>query len=452
LNLTSALLKQIITQEDFDTWGNLRENYLPAEYQVIHRVMTSHIKDYTKLPSFEDLKLSIRDRQLQEKIFAIEAVDVDVDAWILLEYLKNEYTQIEILDELDKFIEKTVAISDAEDNVEALQQIVIDIGDRVDLKPPEENMQTINLFESETEIKKYVPLGLNDDYDQKLKFSPRDLVLIGGRRGAGKTFTCANIAYNVYNSGRSAIYFTIEMDSRAILQRMCALGTGVPVSRLINRNLEEKEWGSVVNWWADRFEGGEEFLPDYYEHKDFDKFHEKLIKRKLNKNKQLDVVYDPILSLSRIRKELDNKLSQTDVGVIIVDYINLVRHHNAPNKTGQYDWTEQIEVSKALKSMAQEYEVPVFSPYQTDNTGEARFAKGILDAADAAYTIETWTQEDNCITFNCTKMRSARMEGFTSVMNWDTLKIGPQSAISPNEKKQIQKSLKTGEGIHEVIN
>jgi len=48
------------------------------------------------------LKLSIRDRQLQEKIFAIEAVDVDVDAWILLEYLKNEYTQIEILDELDK--------------------------------------------------------------------------------------------------------------------------------------------------------------------------------------------------------------------------------------------------------------------------------------------------------------------------------------------------------------
>ena len=451
MNLTSALLKQIITQKDFDTWGNLRENYLPAEYQTLHRVMTTHIKNYSKLPTFEDLKLSIRDRQLQEKIFAIEAVDVDVEAWILLEYLKNEYTQIEILDELDKFIEKTVAISAAEDNVDSLQQIVIDIGDRVDLKPPEENMQTINLFESETEIKKYVPLGLNQDYDQKLKFSPRDLVLIGGRRGAGKTFTCVNIAYNLYEQGRGCVYFTIEMDSRAILQRMCALGTGVPVSRLINRNLEEKEWHTVVNWWAERFEGGAEVLPDYYEHKDFDKFHEKLTQRKLTKDKQLDVVYDPILSLSRIRKELDSKLSQTNVGVIIVDYINLVRHHNAPTKLGQYDWTEQIEVSKALKSMAQEYEVPIFSPYQTDNTGEARFAKGILDAADAAFTIETWSQEDNCITFNCTKMRTARMEGFTSVMNWDTLKIGPQSAISPTEMKQIQKSLKTGEDIHEAI-
>ena len=44
------------------------------------------------------------------------------------------------------------------------------------------------------------------------------------------------------------------------------------------------------------------------------------------------------------------------------------------------------------------------------------------------------------------------MEGFTSVMNWDTLKIGPQSAMNPTEKKQIQKSLKTGEDIHESIN
>ena len=107
MNLTSALLKQIITQEDHDTWGNLRENYLTAEYQPLYRVMATHIKNFTALPTFEDLKLSIRDKRLQEKIFAIEAVEVDVDAWVLLEYLKNEYTQIEILDELDGFIDKT---------------------------------------------------------------------------------------------------------------------------------------------------------------------------------------------------------------------------------------------------------------------------------------------------------------------------------------------------------
>ncbi len=134
--------------------------------------MHTHVKNFGNLPTFEDLQLSIRDRKLREKVFAIEAVDIDVDAWMLLEYLKNEYAQVEILDELDKFVEKTIAISSAEENVEVLQQIVLDIGERVDLKAPEENMQTISLFDSEKNLKKYLPLGLNDEYDQKLKFLP----------------------------------------------------------------------------------------------------------------------------------------------------------------------------------------------------------------------------------------------------------------------------------------
>ncbi len=451
MNLPSALLKQIITQEDFDTWGNLRENYLPAEYQALHKVMHTHVKNFGHLPTFEDLKLSIRDRKLREKTFAIEAVDIDVDAWMLLEYLKNEYAQVEILDELDKFVEKTIAISSAEENVEVLQQIVLDIGDRVDLKAPEENMQTISLFDSEKNLKKYLPLGLNDEYDQKLKFSPRDLVLVGGRRGAGKSLTCVNIANNVYNQGRSSIYFTIEMDSRSILQRMCALGARVPIGRLATRNLTSTEWNRVAEWWANRFVDGVDLLPDFYESRDFDTLHTELSKKKLTPDRQLDVIYDPVLSLSRIRKELESKINQTDVGVIIVDYLNQVKRSNAPSKGGQYDWTEQIEVSKTLKSMAQEYEVPVFSPYQTDNTGEARFAKGILDAADAAYTIETWSPEDECITFNCTKMRSAKMEGFTSVMDWETLKIGPQSTMNPKDRETLKDSMATGEEINDAI-
>ena len=451
MNLTSALLKQIIVQEDFESWGNLRENYLSAEYQSIYKAIDNHIKTFNGLPTFEDLKLSIRDRKLQEKVFAIEAVEVDVDAWVLLEYLKNEYTQVEILNELDTFVEKTVAISNAEENVEALQNIVLDIGDRVDLKPPEENMQTIALFESEKDLRKFLPLGLNDDYDQQMKFSPRDLVLVGGRRGAGKSLTCVNIANNVYNQGRSSIYFTIEMDSRSILQRMCALGARIPISRLATRNLTTVEWNRVGEWWAGRFDGGQELLPEFYDNKDFDAFHKKLQTLPLNNDKQLDVVYDPVLSLAKIRQELESRVAQRDYGVIIVDYLNQVKRHNAPSRSGQYDWTEQIEVSKTLKSMAQEYEVPVFSPYQTDNTGEARFAKGILDAADAAYTIETWSPEDECITFNCTKMRSAKMEGFTSVMDWETLKIGPQSTMNPKDRDALKDSLSTGEDIHDSV-
>ena len=81
-------------------------------------------------------------------------------------------------------------------------------------------MQRIELFEPEEEIDKYIGLGLNTEYDFDIKFSPRDLVFLGGRRGAGKSLTCANIANNVFQSGRSAIYFTIEMDSRSISAKM----------------------------------------------------------------------------------------------------------------------------------------------------------------------------------------------------------------------------------------
>ena len=443
-------MKQIITQEDFESWGNLRVNYLSAEYQSLHKVMDTHIKNFNSLPSFDDLKLSIRDRKLQEKVFAIEAVEVDIDAWVLLEYLKNEYTQVEILDELDKFIDKTVAISSAEENVEAIQQIVLDVGERVDLKAPEENMQTIPLFDSEKDLKKFLPLGLNDDYDQFMKFSPRDLILVGGRRGAGKSIACCNIAHNVYEQGKSSLYFTIEMDARSILQRMCALGARIPISRLATRNLTTVEWDRVADWWAGRFQDGVELLPEFKNTRDFDAFHTKLQTRPLNAG-QMDVVYDPTLTLSRIRQELESKVSQTDYGVIVVDYLNQVKRSNAPSRSGQYDWTEQIEVSKTLKSIAQEYEIPVFAPYQTDSTGEARFAKGILDAADAAFTLETWSPEDEAMTFNCTKMRSAKMEGFTSVMDWETLKIGPQSTMNPKEKEDIKDSLSTGEDIHDAI-
>jgi len=441
-------LKQIITQQDFDSWGNLRVNYLSAEYQSLHKVIDTHIKNFSALPSFDDLKLSIRDRKLQEKVFAIEAVEVDIDAYVLLEYLKNEYTQVEILDELDKFIDKTVAISSAEENVEAIQQIVLDIGDKVDLKAPEENMQTISLFDSEKDLNKFLPLGLNDDYDQFMKFSPRDLILVGGRRGAGKSIACCNIAHNVYEQGKSSLYFTIEMDARSILQRMCALGARIPISRLATRNLTTVEWNRVADWWAGRFNGGVELLPEFHDTRDFDAFHSKLQTKPLNAG-QMDVVYDPMLTLSRIRQELESKVSQTDYGVIVVDYLNQVKRSNAPSRSGQYDWTEQIEVSKTLKSIAQEYEIPVFAPYQTDSTGEARFAKGILDAADAAFTLETWSPEDEAITFNCTKMRSAKMEGFTSVMDWETLKIGPQSTMNPKEKEAIKDSLSTGEEIND---
>lgn len=238
------------------------------------------------------------------------------------------------------------------------------------------------------------------------------------------------------------------MDSKQTLQRLCAIATGVPHGRLRSRTLSVVEWEKVASWWASRFTGGEDLYKSYLVDRDFDNLHHKLRTTcELDPISQLDVVYDPALTLSKIRAELDKKVkSSMDVGVIIVDYINQVKRSNIPSRMGQYDWTEQIEVSKALKSMAQEFNAPIVSPYQIDNSGEARFAKGILDAADAAFTLNTWTDDDKCITFECSKMRSGRMQDFTSLMDWETLKIGPETVLSPKESE----STKTGEEINDI--
>jgi hypothetical protein len=452
LNLASALIKQIIIQDDIETWSALKENYLSGDLQGIFRVLNNHVELYKKLPTFEELHFEVRDEATLDKIYAIESVETDIDAWMLLDYLKNEYTQTEIFKELEQFIDTSIGFQTAEENINTLSDIVLNVSDRVDLVPPEESMQRMNIFESDEELSRYLPLGLNAEYDADFAFSPNDLVLVGGRRGAGKSLTCCNVAVNAYNQNKSSIYFTIEMDSRAILQRMCSIATGIPMKRLRTKEMAPLEWHELAKWWAGRYENGLEILAKYSNIKEeFNDFHRDLTREPLHKERQLDIVYDPGLTLGRIQAELKQKVEVIKPGVIIVDYLNQVTRNNRPSRSGQYDWIEQVEISKTLKSYAQEYGAMVFSPYQTDSTGEARFAKGILDAADTAYSLNVWEQEDNCMTFNCVKMRSREMKSFTSAVNWETLRIGPESAMNPEEKSALKEQMFEGEGAQEEI-
>ena len=450
MNLASAYLKQVLDLQDHESWSATRKNYLPSAYHQLFKVIEKHCDNFTKLPTFEDLKFEIRDTATKELLFAIEAVEVEAEASMLLQYLKNEYTQKEILQSLEDYVDHSVSFESAEDSVDSLRQITIDIEDKVDLQDPQESMQRIPLFDPDEEMENRLSLGLNTVYDSEISFSPRDLILVGGRRGAGKSMTCANIANNVYESGKTAIYFTIEMEARSILQRCCSIATGIPHNKMQRRDLSMTEWETVARWWAKRYSNSEENLKEYLNNRDFDKFHDSLWKGcELLPTQQLDVIYDPNLTIAKIRSELDKKLPKGhNVGVVIVDYINQVKRSNMPSRAGQYDWTEQIEVSKALKSMAQDKVAPIVSPYQTDASGEARFAKGLLDSADAAFTLDAYTKQDECITFNCVKMRNAAETSFTSTYFREYGRMGPETAQTPSEKADNDQ--KTGEDIDDI--
>ena len=73
-----------------------------------------------------------------------------------------------------------------------------------------------------------------------------------------------------------------------------------------------------------------------------------------------------------------------------------------------------------------------------------------MDAVDAAYSIQHWGDTEPCIKFKCDKMRSGSIEPFTSEMNWETLKIGPHTALDPDQKTELKEAMTTGEDTYDL--
>ena len=66
MNIASALLKQLVHQQDLDTWAQLKDVYLPSEYRAIYNVLDKHVDTYQTLPTFEELQYEVRDKNLTE--------------------------------------------------------------------------------------------------------------------------------------------------------------------------------------------------------------------------------------------------------------------------------------------------------------------------------------------------------------------------------------------------
>jgi hypothetical protein len=394
--------------------------------------------NYHSLPSLEELKLGLRDSATLDKVYALEAIETDAEPFLLLDYLKNEYAQKEVLFQLDSYIDKSIAFESAEEVVKSLQDISLDIERKVEILPEEESMQKIALFETEDEMAKRIVLGLNAEFDEKYHFLSTDYILMGGRRGAGKSITCSNLARRTVDNGKLALYFSTEMEPRQVLQRDASIATQIPFSKIKNRSLSVNEWELLARWWGERYHNGRDHYGEYLKHRDFEKFHQIVSKEDLLPN-YVDIIFDNALTIGRIRTEVAKRLALgLPLGVIIVDYIQKV--HKGFQSTGRFEWKDQIEVSEMLKQLSSDTGVPVFSPYQIDATGEARFAKGILDAADAALVLDPHKHHDNAMTFNCTKMRNADDEvSFTSLMRWATLTIGPESVDLPENDEEPKK-------------
>ena len=403
-------------------------------------MINKHYEKYNSVPSFDDLTLTLREGPASKTLATLRLTEIpDVSAEVALDALIDQYTQNETVKLLDKFVDK-LPLYDSNEIKENLATIAMTIEEKTHTSEKVFTMADIMMFKHPDELEKQrVYLGLNNTFDAVLGGVARqELVLIGGKRGSGKSITSSNIFVHQYETGYSSLYFSIEMTAYEVMERNLSILAGVDLQRLKQNRLTDEEVLKVVKTRAEMFEEADQSVLEFMRHRDRFKFEETLVRNyQLKQNNQMIIVDDRDLTISSIDLHIGKAKAKfgEKLQVVVVDYLNQI----VIEGSDMYDWKPQIEVSKKLKNLARKYEIVLVSPYQIDASGEARFAKGILDAADIALVMEAHDKSTNAISFETTKIRGGKEMIFTCPIDWDTLRISPQSIDKPENKETVKR-------------
>lgn len=452
MDVSAVVLNKLLQEQSLDIWAKLKLVFLDPAYSSLYSVINKHYERYNRLPNFDDLELTIREGPAAKTLATLKLTELpDVSAEVALDALIDQYTQNETVKLLDKFVDK-LPVYDSNEIKENLATIALTIEEKTHTSEKVYTMSDILLFRNpETLEKERVYLGLNNTFDAVLGgIARQELVLIGGKRGSGKSITSSNIFINQYESGNSCLYFSIEMTAQEVLERNLAILAGVNHQHIKQNKLTDEEVLKVVEVRAKMFVNADETVEDFLRHRDRYKFEETLVRNySLKPDNQMIIVDDRDLTIGAIDLHIGKMKAKfgDKLAVVVVDYVNQIVLDGAD----QYDWKPQIEISKKLKNLARKYEIVLVSPYQIDAGGEARFAKGILDAADIALVMEAHDKEKQAISFETTKIRGGKEMQFTCPIDWDTLRISPQTIDRPEQAEKIKKA-KTSKRTDEPSN
>ena len=436
MDTSAVVLHKLLTEQNLEIWAKLKLVFLDAAYSSLYSAINKHYEKYHSVPSFDDLTLTLREGPASKTLATLRLADVpEVSAEVALDALIDQYTQNETVKLLDKFIDK-LPLYDTNEIKENLATIAMTVEEKTHTSEKVFTMADMMLFRHPDELEKErVYLGLNNTFDAVLGGVARqELILIGGKRGSGKSITSSNIFINQYEAGNSAIYFSIEMTAHEVVERNLSILANVNLQRLKQNKLTDEELLKLVRARAGMFVDADQTVLDYMRHRDKYKFEEQLVRNhELKPDNQMIIVDDRDLTISSIDLHIGKAKAKfgDKLKVVVVDYVNQI----VLEGSDMYDWKPQIEVSKKLKNLARKYEIVLVSPYQIDASGEARFAKGILDAADIALVMEAHDKNSQAISFETTKIRGGKEMTFTCPIDWDTLRISPQSIDRPQAKE-----------------
>ena len=193
-------------------------------------------------------------------------------------------------------------------------------------------------FESKVQLTG-VPTGFVDLDAKILGLQKSSLVIVGARPAMGKTAFALNVATNVaQKSGLPVLIFSLEMSHSELTMRILSSEAGVESSKLRTGNLSVSEW-TLINNAIGRLDQQLIFLDD-----------------------------NPRVTVMEIRAKARRlKARYGGLGLIVIDYLQLMSGSGAENRQ-----LEVSEISRNLKILAREMEVPVMALSQLSRQLETR--------------------------------------------------------------------------------
>ncbi len=186
-----------------------------------------------------------------------------------------------------------------------------------------------------------IPTGFID-LDYKLSgLQPSDLVLIAARPSMGKTAFALNIAqYVAFKKNKGVAIFSLEMSKEQLVNRLFALESQVDSQALRTGNLKDSDW-------------------------------EKLIEGAGIIGKSNLIIDDtPGLSVSELRSKCRKYKLEHNIELVIIDYLQLMA--GSVGKRSESRQQEISEISRSLKALARELNVPVVAISQLSRAVESR--------------------------------------------------------------------------------
>ena len=442
IDLQKLTLRRLLDTQSNDLYSKLLNQYFTGINQTLFGKVRSFYKANLRLPSTEEILCLRKDVGLQEYIENQIITEENYNDTIADEFLVAQLQDFYIRDETIFFLDRFIDNLDNFEKVEIVDQFqnhLLKLNQAIPYDDELYDVAELEFFPAEDNFKIY-PSGLSAEFDSvNGGFATQELVLLGGRRGSGKSIISLNLALNRFFQGNTVAFFTIEMRYKEVYDRVLSIISGVPFLDIFRNQLNNTQKIQMATAKLKAFykphDMLEELISELNLTKNFKEFEQKIkLHKPAFKENRLFMIDDESLTLNRIDHYCNMFTSKyPNFNMSVVDYINIVHHDD------QKDWKTQIVIAESLKRISRKYDITLISPYQIDATGEARFSKGILDAGDKCFNFFPPPEGDerqleNKITIHTTKMRNGRHMSFDVYMDWACVKIDPTQSTLINEK------------------